>query len=163
MSTRLIVFAKAPVAGLAKTRLIPALGAAGAAALAERMLAHAVDAAVSAGFGHVELCATPDTRHPALQRWAGSTAWRSATRAKATWAHACTARWRARCAQHRRALLIGSDAPALDAAMLAQAAAALADARRGVRAGAGRRLCAGGAAPAGAAAVRRHRLEHARR
>ena len=50
--TALIVFAKAPVAGLAKTRLIPALGAAGAAALAERLLAHAVDAAMAAGFEH---------------------------------------------------------------------------------------------------------------
>ena len=33
---RIIVFAKAPRPGLAKTRLIPALGAAGAAALAAR-------------------------------------------------------------------------------------------------------------------------------
>lgn len=32
-----IVFAKAPVPGYAKTRLIPALGPAGAAALATRM------------------------------------------------------------------------------------------------------------------------------
>ena len=32
MSTAIIVFAKAPVPGLAKTRLAPALGAAGAAA-----------------------------------------------------------------------------------------------------------------------------------
>jgi len=40
MSTALIVFAKAPVAGLAKTRLMPALGPQGAARLAERLLEH---------------------------------------------------------------------------------------------------------------------------
>ena len=38
MSTAVIVFAKAPVPGLAKSRLAPALGADGAARLAERML-----------------------------------------------------------------------------------------------------------------------------
>ena len=37
MSTAIIVMAKAPVAGLAKTRLIPALGADGAARLAQRL------------------------------------------------------------------------------------------------------------------------------
>ena len=41
MSTTIIVFAKAPVPGLAKTRLAPALGKAGAAALAQRMGARA--------------------------------------------------------------------------------------------------------------------------
>jgi len=45
MSTALIVFAKAPVAGLAKTRLIPALGPDGAARLAERLLAHSLQQA----------------------------------------------------------------------------------------------------------------------
>ena len=39
---RVAIMAKAPVAGLAKTRLAPVLGEAGAAALAARMLAHAV-------------------------------------------------------------------------------------------------------------------------
>ena len=38
----IVVFAKAPVAGFAKTRLIPALGAQGAADLALRLLVHAL-------------------------------------------------------------------------------------------------------------------------
>lgn len=49
MTTAIIVFAKAPVPGLAKTRLAPALGAQGAAALAERMLHHTLAQAVAAG------------------------------------------------------------------------------------------------------------------
>jgi rSAM/selenodomain-associated transferase 1 len=125
MGTALIVFAKAPVAGQAKTRLIPALGAAGAAALAERLLEHTLGAAVAAGFDTVELCAAPDAGHPALQRLArerdlvlteqgtgdlGARMHRALERALQT---------------HERALLIGSDLPALDAPRLRQAAAAL--------------------------------------
>ena len=68
LAAQVIVFAKAPVAGQAKTRLIPALGAAGAAALAVRLLEHAVALALAAGLGRVGLCVTPDARHPAFQR-----------------------------------------------------------------------------------------------
>jgi uncharacterized protein len=64
--TRIAVMARAPVAGQAKTRLVPALGAAGAAALATRLLAHAVAQAVRAQLGPVTLWATPDASHPAF-------------------------------------------------------------------------------------------------
>jgi uncharacterized protein len=66
MKTRnhLIVMAKAPVAGRVKTRLVPALGEAGAAALAGRLLEHAVSQAVAAHLGAVELCLAPDLTHP---------------------------------------------------------------------------------------------------
>jgi uncharacterized protein len=56
---RIIVFAKAPRAGFAKTRLIPALGAGGAAALATRLLLHTLHEALQAQVGKVELCRTP--------------------------------------------------------------------------------------------------------
>jgi glycosyltransferase A (GT-A) superfamily protein (DUF2064 family) len=61
-----IVFAKAPQAGRAKTRLIGALSAEGAAALAERLLHSALDRALAADVGPVELCVTPDRAHPAF-------------------------------------------------------------------------------------------------
>ncbi|MBA2660641.1 MAG: TIGR04282 family arsenosugar biosynthesis glycosyltransferase [Nitrosospira sp.] len=57
---RIIIFAKAPQAGICKTRLIPALGADGAAMLARRLLDHTLMQAMSAGIGTVELCMTPD-------------------------------------------------------------------------------------------------------
>lgn len=63
--TRIIVFAKAPQAGFAKTRLIPMLGEQGAADLARHMLHYTVQAAVEAKIGTVELCVTPDIRAPA--------------------------------------------------------------------------------------------------
>jgi len=62
MSTSVIVFAKAPVAGMAKTRLAPALGLARAAALAERMLRHTLTQAAAADVGPVELCASHGVR-----------------------------------------------------------------------------------------------------
>jgi uncharacterized protein len=58
-AVRIIIFAKAPQAGLAKTRLIPALGAAGAAQLARRMLAETLATALAAKAGVVELCLSP--------------------------------------------------------------------------------------------------------
>src|SRR5690349_5237235 len=63
--TRIIVFAKAPQPGAAKTRLIPALGVQGAAALAQHMLAETLRSALGAELGPVELCATPDPQSPA--------------------------------------------------------------------------------------------------
>jgi uncharacterized protein len=57
------VLAKAPVPGLAKTRLMPAIGAHAAAALAERLTEHAVATAVAADTGPVTLWCAPDTGH----------------------------------------------------------------------------------------------------
>lgn len=74
---RIVVIAKAPLPGFAKTRLIPALGAEGAARLARKMLLHTLDAALAAQVGAVELCVTPDPDDavwaalpiPAAVRW----------------------------------------------------------------------------------------------
>lgn len=63
--TRIVVFAKAPRPGRAKTRLIPALGAAGAAQLASMMLHATLAAALDSGTGPVELCTDPAITDPA--------------------------------------------------------------------------------------------------
>lgn len=63
--TRIIIFAKTPLPGFAKTRLIPALGAEGAAKLARQMLFNILHEALAADIGPVELCATPEINHPA--------------------------------------------------------------------------------------------------
>lgn len=54
--TRIVIFAKAPIPGHVKTRLIPALGAEGAARLARQMLFDASREALLARVGTVELC-----------------------------------------------------------------------------------------------------------
>jgi rSAM/selenodomain-associated transferase 1 len=60
------ILAKAPIPGFAKTRLIPALGEAGAATLQARLTERAVETATAAGTGPVTLWAAPDARHPAF-------------------------------------------------------------------------------------------------
>lgn len=125
MSTAVIVFAKAPVPGLSKTRLAPALGAVGAATLAERMLRHALAQATAAGIGPVELCAAPDATHPALREAAASCGAGMTDQGVGDLGqrmHRALARSLTR---HGCALLIGTDAPSLDAAMLRRAAQAL--------------------------------------
>ena len=124
---RLVIFAKAALPGMAKTRLVPALGQQGAAALAAVMLAHTVAEAVRAQIGTVELCVTPASSAfwqglqlpPAVQitdQGEGDLGQRMA-RAAARVVAAGDA-----------VLLIGTDCPALDATQLQHAAAALKDA-----------------------------------
>lgn len=127
MTTALLVFAKAPLAGLAKTRLIPALGAEGAAALAARLLEHTVDAALAAGVDAVELCTTPDSTHPAFESLARRHGLGLAPQGDGDLGMRMHAAFERVLAVHGAALLIGTDAPALDAAMLRAAAAALTD------------------------------------
>src|SRR5712664_2752466 len=61
---RVMVFARAPTPGEAKTRLIPALGAAGAAALHRRLVVHSLRVATDAQLGPVELWCAPDAGDP---------------------------------------------------------------------------------------------------
>lgn len=127
MSTAIIVFAKAPVPGLAKTRLAPALGEAGAAVLAERMLRQALTQAVAADVGPVELCAAPDASHPALQAAAAEQGVRLTEQGTGDLGLRMHHAFARSLMHHGRVLLIGTDAPALDAGVLRQAASALQD------------------------------------
>lgn len=63
MQTRIIIFAKAPVPGRVKTRLVPALGEEGAARLARRMLRDTIREAKRVGMAEVELSADPEPSH----------------------------------------------------------------------------------------------------
>lgn len=123
----LIVFAKAPVPGHAKTRLAAALGYEGAAQLAEWLLEATIEKAVASGIGAVTLCCDPDATHPAFERMArlhavelsvqgggdlGVRMHRALERALRTHAHG---------------VLIGTDTPGIDAAFLRDAARALHD------------------------------------
>ena len=126
MATRIVIFAKAPVAGRAKTRLIPVLGEIGAARLAQRMLADSVDHALAAGLAPPELCATP---HPDDPSWVGHLP----ARVRLTDQGPGDLGQRLASAARRvidggeRILLIGTDCPELDGKRLADAAAQLDD------------------------------------
>lgn len=125
MSTRIVIFAKAPQPGLAKTRLIPALGAPAAAALALRMLMHTLAQALAADVGPVELCVTPSSQEAVWQSITVSTS--------VTWSDQGEGDLGMRMARATKrvidagesALLIGTDCPMLDAACLQSAAHSL--------------------------------------
>jgi hypothetical protein len=115
---RILIFAKALVAGEVKTRLIPALGAEGAAKLAREMLAETCHEAVAAEVGPVELCLSGDPACiPELPEGValsdqgegdlGARLWRAAERVGPP------------------LLLIGTDCPGLDRGRLRSAAEAL--------------------------------------
>lgn len=116
--TRIVVFAKEPVPGRVKTRLIPALGADGAARLAADMLERTIGEAVATGL-EVELCGEPD---PA--GWFNGPVALTAQREGGLGDR--LARAAKRVLADEPVVLIGADCPALDCSRLAAAAAALA-------------------------------------
>ena len=61
------ILAKAPLPGLAKTRLAPVLGPEGAATLQARFIERTGETARAAAIGPVSLWAAPDQHHPAFQ------------------------------------------------------------------------------------------------
>ena len=135
MSAALIIFAKAPVAGQAKTRMIPALGAQGAARLAQQLLLHAVHQAAQVPWDALELCVSPDTTHPAfalaqdlVRKPTAATAQSRLTLSLQGDGDLGQRMHRALVrglSQHAAVLLMGTDAPGLNASVLQQAALAL--------------------------------------
>lgn len=122
--TRVLVFAKAPRPGLAKTRLVPVLGDEGAAALHARLVKHALETARRAGLGAIELHGAPADddflrdcaeRHGAalIDQTDGDLGARMAAALESALAVSA------------RAVLIGSDCPALTPRHLRAAARAL--------------------------------------
>jgi uncharacterized protein len=122
---RIIVLAKAPVAGYAKTRLIPALGPQGAAALAMRLLERALEQALLAGIGPVELCCAPDAGHAAFAAHSCDTRIVLSDQGEGDLGRRMARAIDNALAQHAKVLLIGTDAPGLDSTTLRAAAAAL--------------------------------------
>lgn len=118
------IFARAPVPGAVKTRLIPALGAEGAAALQAKLLFRTLEMATRASMAPVQLWCAPDCRHAAFQDWPGvSRHVQQGADLGERMAHALAAGLRSA----QRVVLIGTDCPALDANGLHQAIARLAD------------------------------------
>lgn len=70
--TAVAVLAKAPLAGSTKTRLIPRLGAAGAARLQAELIRHTVGTVRAAGIGPIQLWCTPSIGHPLFAQCAST-------------------------------------------------------------------------------------------
>ncbi len=125
MTTPVIVFAKAPRPGAVKTRLIPALGAAGAARLHERLVERTLATAAAAGVGPLELCGDPASAPFLAARAAAHGAALTAQGPGDLGARMHRAFERA-LTSAPAALAIGCDCPALTPQHLREASAALA-------------------------------------
>ena len=121
-ATRIVIFAKAPVPGSVKTRLIPVLGEVGAARLAQRMLAETVEHALATGLATPELCATP---HPDDALWAGHlpTGVRLSDQGPGDLGQRLASAARRVIHEGERILLNGTDCPELNNERLSEAAA----------------------------------------
>lgn len=119
--TCIIIFAKFPAQGMAKTRLQPALGIEGAAQMARRLLLHSIEQAVATGFT-VELCVSPAPTDPCWQalNLPDSLQW-SAQADGDLGLRMLTASQQA-LARFEQVILIGTDCPSLTANRIQQAA-----------------------------------------
>jgi uncharacterized protein len=119
-TTSIAILAKAPVAGFAKTRLIPCIGAHAAAVLQKRLTERAVATAVAAGVGPVTLWCAPDTSHGSFGELAARLPIALARQADGDLGARMLAAFAA-----GPTLVIGSDCPSLAPDHLRGAAAAL--------------------------------------
>ena len=123
-SVQIAIMAKAPIPGLAKTRLIPALGASGAARLQRRLTRMTVACALDAQLGDVTIWCAPDSEHRffrALRRTTSVTLLDQYSGDLGARMHTA---FRLQCAQGP-VLVIGTDCPVLRPAHLREAARAL--------------------------------------
>ena len=115
----LAILAKAPVSGTVKTRLIPALGAAGAAALHQRLIERTVTTACAAEIGPVTLWTTPAAPHASFTDLASRFPIALAAQPEGD----LGARMLAPCqAAAGLAIVVGTDCPALTSSHLREAA-----------------------------------------
>lgn len=123
--TAILVFAKAPVAGAVKTRLLPRLGADGAALLHRRLLQQALATAAAAAPSALQLWCAPDDSDPFLRaaaaRHGASLHAQQGKDLGERMAHAFAQALR----RQGRAIGIGCDCAVLDVQHLQDAAAAL--------------------------------------
>lgn len=120
MSTGIGVFTRVPVPGATKTRLIPLLGAQGAARAHVQLLGLALQAAGEACPGAVTVFVAGDVRHPALPASLPACAQVGADLGERM-CRALQSLW----ATHEQALVIGSDCAVVTAGVLREAALAL--------------------------------------
>ena len=118
------ILAKAPLPGLAKTRLAPALGADGAARLQAKFIERVVTTAQAAAVGPVTLWAAPDRDHPVFRTIAALLGVALAVQPEGDLGARMMA---AIAAANGAAIVVGTDCPALTPDHLRTAARALND------------------------------------
>ncbi len=125
MRTRIVIFAKAPVPGKVKTRLVPALGEIGAARLAHEMLLATIAAAIAARLSTPELCVAPDHTDPEWQQFLPDSGIRLSDQGDGDLGERLMRAAKRVLLAGETVLLIGTDCPGLERDKLTAAAAEL--------------------------------------
>lgn len=120
-----MVFAKAPIAGHAKTRLTPALGAEGAAALHARLVEHILQISTEAELCPVELWRAGEVEHEFFHRCAQQFALTLKTQHQGDLGLRMYLAFEEALATNDYAIIVGSDCPGLTAHDFAAALTAL--------------------------------------
>lgn len=120
-----MVFAKAPTPGRVKTRLIPVLGESGAAELQRQLIERTLRTAVAAGLGTPELWCAPGPEAPFFAACAKRHGLSLQAQGEGDLGMRMARALESALAAGSPGLLIGCDCPALTAAYLRAAAAAL--------------------------------------
>ena len=123
--TRIVIFAKAPVPGNVKTRLVPALGEIGAARLAHQMLLATIEEAENAHLSIPELCTTPHPYDPDWKPFLPKAEIRYTDQGEGDLGERLARAAKRMILVGENILLIGTDCPALDRHRLRAAAEAL--------------------------------------
>lgn len=121
----LIQFARAPLAGQVKTRMIPHLSAAGACALHSELTLWTCRQLLGSGLGKVELSVAGDTQHALFAQCRSLGVSRILRQKGADLGQRMYNAMRCGLARYNRVILVGSDCPAIDADYLRQAVLAL--------------------------------------
>ncbi|UHD17317.1 TIGR04282 family arsenosugar biosynthesis glycosyltransferase [Thiocapsa bogorovii] len=124
-NARILIFAKAPIPGQVKTRLIPALGPTGAAELACDLLERLVRRLSGAHLAPVELWCSPDSEHPLFRALAASAGVALRTQQGEDLGERLSTAAEDALGRADAVLLLGADIPSLDADYCASALATL--------------------------------------
>lgn len=119
--TRVLVFTKAPQPGAVKTRLIPLLGDQGSATLQARLIEHTLTMARDAQMGRTELWCSPETGDPFLRSCATRYSVSLELQPNGDLGTRMLAAFSRTLRAAARAILIGTDCPALSARHLRSA------------------------------------------
>lgn len=124
ISCSILVFAKAPVPGRVKTRLVSALGERGAAQLHRQLVRRTLRTAIAAATGPVELWCAPDASDPFFSACALEFGLKLRDQGEGGLGTRMARALEAALAERASALLIGSDCPGFTVDYLRNAAAA---------------------------------------
>ena len=123
--TAIIIFAREPVAGQVKTRLIPALGAEGACHLYQQLLEHTLNTGIQSALADIQLCITPESDTAYFNRLSQAKHFQLSIQTGDDLGQRMFNAMASALKHYKKVLLIGTDCPFLSADDLQQAIAAL--------------------------------------